>query len=126
MSEDISTDDLRKALDRIARTQDGILLYRHLQKIRLGLAPPASTGRALRHFEGYRNCAADLMAHMAEGIGNGSGAVVTFSIARGAPVSASRGAGRRVTADTIVPGWNDGDTGTFAGPGSRTNISGTG
>lgn len=110
MSEEITGDDIKDALDRIARTADGQALYRYLQKIRMGITPPDAHQRALRANEGRRSFAADLMAHMGKGIADSDRYAVTFAIA--GPVdtrSHARGARRRVTADTFVPGYS-GDT----------------
>lgn len=119
MSEEIASDDIKQAWDRIARTADGQVIYRHFQKIRLGLAPDMGSG-ALRRFEGRRSLAADLMAYMAEGIADSDRYAVTFSVAKPVAVSGTRGAGRRVTADTAVPGW---DSDASAGPGSGGNAT---
>lgn len=108
MSEEISSDDIKAALDRIARTADGQALYRYLQKIRLGLTPPDAKQRALRANEGRRSFAADLMAHMGKGIADSDRYAVTFAIAGPVDTRAGRGrgAGRRVTADTVVDGYD--------------------
>ena len=61
----------KEALDRIARTPDGAILYRHLQETLCSLSPPSAddpSWGALRGNEGRRSFAADLMALMAEGI----------------------------------------------------------
>ncbi len=92
----ISDDDMRKALDRIARTDDGRLLYLFLQKTRCAVTSPAVPECALPRNEGRRSFAAELMDHMAEGIaasdgrdaGTGRGGAVVF--ARSGPISASR------------------------------------
>ena len=108
MSEVITSDDIADVMDRIARSPDGQLLYRYLQKVRMGLAPVDADERALPRFEGRRSFAADLMAHMGKGIADSDRYAVTFAIAE--PVdtrSRPRGAGRRVTADTFVPGYSD-------------------
>lgn len=105
MSEEIDHQRFKDAWDRIARTEDGQLIYRHLQRIRMGMAPSLEDG-ALRHCEGRRSLAADLMAHMAKGIEQSDRYAFTFAVAQPAAVSGARGAGRRITAGTFVPGWD--------------------
>lgn len=119
MTEEITSDDIKDVMDRIARTADGQLLYRYLQKIRMGVMPLDANQRALRANEGRRSFAADLMAHMGKGIADSDRYAVTFAIA--GPVdtrSRSRGAARRVTADTYVPGYSEPDA--PAEPGSNS------
>ena len=115
MSAEIEFQQIKDAWDRVARTPDGLVIYRHLQRLRLGLATDMS---ALPQFEGRRSLAADLMAYMAEGIAENDRACVTFAVAKPAPVSGTRGAGRRVTADTFVAGYDN------PGPGTSSNGSG--
>jgi hypothetical protein len=118
MSEEIDFAQIKDAWDRIARTADGLTVYRHLQRLRLGLAPENAPDSALPRLEGRRSLAADLMAFMAEGIAENDRSAVTFAIAKPATVAGPRGAGRRVTADTAVPGY---DTGYYsAEPGAGT------
>jgi hypothetical protein len=125
MSEELTGQDMRDALDRVARSSDGVLLYRYLQKIRLGLTTNDMPDGALRWNEGRRSLAAELMALMAEGIRSSARAdsPITFAFAGARAVARTRGAGRRVTAGTIVSGW---DTGADPEPGPRTNGSGEG
>jgi len=104
----IESKDIAEAWDRIARTPDGLIIYRHLQRIRMGLAPTDLS--ALPVFEGRRSLAADLMAFMSEGIADNDRACVTFAVAKPATVSGARGAGRRVTANTFVAGYDIPDT----------------
>jgi len=118
MSAEIEFQQIKDAWDRVARTPDGLVIYRHLQRLRLGLATDMS---ALPQFEGRRSLAADLMAYMAEGIAENDRACITFAVAKPAPVSGTRGAGRRVTADTFVAGYNTADY-----PGTSSNGSGSG
>ena len=99
MSDEIDDTMLADALDRIARTLDGILLYRYLQKVMMSVVTPSAPERALPVNEGRRSLAAELMGHMAEGIGENDRACVTFTVRKSSSGSASRGAGRRVTAD---------------------------
>ena len=113
----IEPKDIQEAWDRVARTQDGLIIYRHLQRILMGTAN--SDDSALPRLEGRRRLAADLMAYMAEGIADNDRACVTFAIAKPVATTGTRGAGRRVTADSFVAGYSDtGSTGTTNGSGS--------
>ena len=98
MNDEIASKDVEEAIDRIARTDDGMLLYLYLQKVRLGLAPPDAHERALPRLEGRRSFAADLMAHMGKGIresGRADNPIVTFAVAGGArAVTGTGGPGR--------------------------------
>jgi hypothetical protein len=121
MTEEITSDDITQVMDRIARTADGQLLYRYLQKVRLGVTTPNMPGRALRANEGRRSFAADLMAHMGKGIADSDRYAVTFAIAE--PVDTRthpRGARRRVTLDTAIAGW-DTDANSGSGTSGSTN-----
>jgi hypothetical protein len=70
----ISDDELNQALDRIARTADGELFYRYLQKGLMGsLDEHAPSESALRTEHGRRRFAAELMAKMAKGIDESGG-----------------------------------------------------
>jgi hypothetical protein len=107
----IENKDIKDAWDRVARTTDGLLIYRHLQRIVMGTAGPDDG--ALPRLEGRRRLAADLMAYMAEGIAENDRACVTFAVAKPVATTGPRGAGRRITADTFVPGYD-----TEPGPGN--------
>src|SRR6516225_6479060 len=108
----IENKDVVEAWDRIARTQDGLIIYRHLQRILMGTA--SSDDSALPRLEGRRRLAADLMAFMSEGIADNDRACITFAVAKPVAVSPTRGAGRRITANNFVPGYDTADT-TFGG-----------
>lgn len=70
----ISDEDIDKALDRIARTADGELLYRFFQKKLLGtLDEHAPTESALRTEHGERRFAQLLMIKMKQGIDESGG-----------------------------------------------------
>ena len=70
----IDDEQLKLAIDRIARTADGELLYRYLQKTLMGvLAEHGPADCALRTEHGRRRFAADLMAMMAKGIDESGG-----------------------------------------------------
>lgn len=65
----IDDDQINEALDRIARTDDGELLYRFMQKTLMGtIAEHDPSEGALRTEHGMRRFAASLMAKMAKGI----------------------------------------------------------
>jgi hypothetical protein len=126
MNEELTDQDMRDALDRVARSSDGVLLYRYLQKTLCAVTTDSMPEGALRRNEGRRSLAAELMGLMAEGIrsaGSRADSPITFALAGARAVARTRGAGRRVTADTIVSGWSTDDT--SPGPGS-TNGSGEG
>jgi hypothetical protein len=71
---DIADKDINEALDRIARTADGELLYRFCQKTMMGILDDHAPGEsALRTEHGRRRFAAELMAKMAKGIDESGG-----------------------------------------------------
>ena len=99
----ITDTDLKEAIDRIARTADGEKLYRYLQKVLCGFVGPGASDCALRHLEGRRSFAAELMGLMAEGIDDRSGSdasssVVTFRTERAVSP------GRRTIRERIAAG----------------------
>lgn len=120
---ELDNKELREAWDRVARTSDGLTIYRHLQKVCLEKAPSIDGG-ALPFFEGRRSLAFDLMANMSEGIGDNDRACVTFRTAKSATSTGTRGAGRRITADTFVPGYDTPDSGS-TGTGSTNGGAAT-
>ena len=65
--------EMKEALDRIARTPDGALLYRWLQLEALYVEPADVADGALRTSHGRRSLARQLMSHMAEGIESSAG-----------------------------------------------------
>lgn len=79
----ISDDAMHKALDRIARTVDGELLYRWLQKKLMGVSGPLEGG-ALPFAEGQRYLASELMGLMTQGMQESNGradAAIIFAVA---------------------------------------------
>lgn len=82
----INDDDITQAIDRIARTQDGELLYRHLQKILCGVVRGAPD-HTLREHVGRQILASDLMGLMAKGIDESGGRTSTSSDATGSSAS---------------------------------------
>ena len=70
----IDDEQLNQALDRIARSADGELLYRYCQKTLMGtLAEHIPADGALWTEHGRRRFAAELMAKMAKGIAESGG-----------------------------------------------------
>lgn len=113
----IETSEIQDAIDRIARSPDGQLLYRYLQKTLCEVSAPETGLGALREAEGRRRFAAQLMANMAEGIQDSDRHAITFARAPRSDTGARpRGAARRIGADTFVPGYSDPDTGARPGP----------
>jgi len=112
--------EIAESIDRISRTPDGanlyVLLQRRVMRV-LGVAEPG----ALQSDNGERMFATHLMSLMAKGIyesggrtsstgGTGPDSEQPFVVPRAEPVRTGRArnpGGRRITADTIVPGWND-------------------
>jgi hypothetical protein len=68
MSIELSEEDMRKAIDRIARTADGEALYHYLLRVLMSYATESASDGALRHNDGRRSLAHELMGHMAEGL----------------------------------------------------------
>ena len=104
----ISDEEMAKAIDRLARTDDGLLLYRYFQRVLCSVSTSPNDG-ALREHNGRRSFAAELMGHMAKGIresGRPTDPALTFAVAGSRRVAPSGGAGRRVTLDTAVPGYD--------------------
>ena len=103
---EISQNDLHRAVDRIARSEDGHLLYRYFQQALCGVLVNAADG-ALREDNGRRRFASELMGLMAKGIEESGGPGTTSK-----PVTFSRqqpaASGKRVTArewlSTAEPG----------------------
>ena len=105
----ITNEEINKALDRIARTEDGYLLYLYFQKTLCAITTDETVNCALPFKEGRRKLAAELMSLMAQGIeqsGRPSNAPVTFAVAGARAISRPSGAGRRVTLDTAIPGYD--------------------
>lgn len=118
---DLVVDDkaIIDALDRIAMTPDGALLYAYLQKEAIGILTDGNpSDSALRLQDGRRRFAHRLMGYMAKGIdesgGRNSDAVggrpserpVVFLTRQPVVANKQRGAGRRVGPDDSVAGWD--------------------
>jgi hypothetical protein len=115
-----------EAIDRIARTPDGAALYVFLQR-RVMWVPPSTEKGALRADHGERSFASKLIGLMAKGIHESGGRTSSGTSNSGSdnveqpvvvPISGPvrlepgpRGAGRRITADTRVPGYDLPDDG---------------
>lgn len=77
----ITDEEMHQAIDRIARSEDGHLLYLYFQK---ALCATTTTESALPRNEGRRSFAAELMAIMAKGIresGRADSIPITFAVA---------------------------------------------
>ena len=82
---------------------------------------------ALQRCEGARSLAHNLMRLMANGIIDSDRYAIAFPVAKPVAVTGARGASRRVTADTFVPGYSDfGPTGSSGNSGTGTNGTGSG
>jgi hypothetical protein len=110
--------EIEASLDRIAMTPDGQNLYVFLQRRLMKLPDPSQSG-ALRMNLGERSFASELIGLMAKGIAesvnrtgssasssSGAEQPVVLPVAEPRAVPGSRGAGRRITADTFVPGYD--------------------
>lgn len=98
----ITDDAMHKALDRIARTADGELLYRWLQKKLMGVSGPLDGG-ALPFAEGQRYLASELMGLMTQGMQESNGradAAIIFAAPERGPGRPSPGARRGGTAES--------------------------
>jgi hypothetical protein len=94
----ITDEQVANALDRIARTDDGWLLYLSLERTMLAVMDTADSGALLAH-NGQRILASRIRSLMSKGIeesGRGAEHVITFAVAGARAVSTGpRGAGRR-------------------------------
>lgn len=116
----IEDKQLHAAIDAIARTEHGRTLYLFLQKRLMGVCSSYDSG-ALQADHGERTFAAKLIALMSKGIAesggrstssDGTGGIspdhpIVFAVPQPRSVGdSSRGARRRITADTRVPGYD--------------------
>jgi hypothetical protein len=108
--------EIHDSIDRIAMTADGRNLYIFLQRKMMEVRDTPDSS-ALRDHNGERSFAAKLIGLMARGIAESgertsstSSSVaeqpVVLPVAEPRAVGGPRGAGRRITADTRVPGWD--------------------
>jgi hypothetical protein len=104
----IEDKDFHEALDRIAATPDGELMYLYLQQVVLTVTSPANDG-ALREDNGRRRFASDLMTLMGKGIdasGGRNGTERPVVLGRHEPADT----GRKLTAREWLakqPRWDD-------------------
>jgi hypothetical protein len=125
MSEEINTAEIGEIWTRIARTADGQIAYRWLQGVLMSKADKTDMS-ALPFLEGRRSLAWDIAHHMAQGIADSDRYAITF-VTRVTPRDerATRGAGRRITAGSFVPGYDIDRTGVPYDTGGN-NGSGSG
>jgi len=123
MANEIDNERIKDAWDRIARTQDGVIAYRHLQRIRLGIVTATADLGALQINEGRRSLAADLMAFMAEGVADNDRACITFAVAKPVAVAGTGTDARRKW--LASQSWYDNSQTGGAGS-SSTGSNGTG
>jgi hypothetical protein len=117
--------EIKEAIDRIARTADGEILYRYLQQEVCEIVSPANES-ALREHNGRRRFASDLMTLMGKGIDasggrNGTERPVVF--ARHEPADASKRLSPREWLSK-QPKWDDDPNFTDAKPDPKSG-SGT-
>jgi hypothetical protein len=117
MTAAISEKVLREAIDRIARTPDGRLQYLYLQRRMMAITASIDPGTLQRN-EGERTFAAQLIGLMATGIEESGGRTsssgtggdteqpIVFAVPRPVDTRGSRGAGRRITEHSRVPGYD--------------------
>ena len=79
MSQEFTTSEINEAWERIARTADGQIIYRHLQKLVMALSADVS---ALPVHEGGRILARHLMSLMAQGIVDSDRYAIAFPTAK--------------------------------------------
>ena len=124
MSDFLTTPEIDEAWDRIARTPDGQVIYRHLMKL---VAEVATDDSALPRREGARTLAHNLMKLMANGIVDNDRYCVAFPAPKPEPRDrASRGAGPRIGPRHFVPGYDIDRTGTPYDAPDHSTPGGTG
>ena len=94
MTIELTDENMRLAIDRIARTSDGAALYHYLQKVLCGVTGDSVPECALPRNEGRRSLASELMGLMAEGLQASGGRQQSVIFARREPA----GIKRRLTA----------------------------
>ena len=122
MSFEISEKLMHEAIDRLARTPDGRVLYLYCQRRMMALTTTGDIG-TLQRSEGERTFAARLIGLMATGISESGGRTssgsstgdtseqpIVFAVPKPRAVGGPRGAGRRITEHTRVPGYDTDDT----------------
>jgi hypothetical protein len=120
MSYEISEKLMHEAIDRIARTPDGRVLYLYCQRRMLEVCV-SNDPSTLQADHGERRFASHLRGLMATGISESGGRTssgsgdtseqpIVFARPKPVVVGGPRGAGRRITADTRVPGYDSPDS----------------
>jgi hypothetical protein len=114
---------VEEAIDRLARTPDGAMLYVYLQRRLMEVIPTADQS-ALSAHHGERIFASRLTGLMAKGIiesggrtgitgsSTGPGGLeqpIVRPVAKSVTLGGPRGAGRRITEHTRVPGYDPPD-----------------
>lgn len=106
------TEQEKAAIRTIALSPEGALLHRYLRRVLEGVMDIQTDG-ALQSHNGRRSLARDMMRLMAEGLDDRTDDTTDTILARnaGGPtvVSPRRGAGRRISADTPVAGYDAAD-----------------
>ena len=116
MSFEIPEKLMHEAIDRIARSPDGRVLYLYCQRRMMALTTTGDIG-TLQRSEGERTFAARLISLMATGISESGGRTssgsgdtteqpIVFAVPKPRAVGGPRGAGRRIGPDTRVPGYD--------------------
>jgi hypothetical protein len=115
MSYEISEKLMHEAIDRIARTPDGRVLYLYCQRRLMALTVSADLS-TLQSDHGERSFASRLIGLMATGISESGGRTsssggnteqpLVFAVPKPVAVGGPRGAGRRITEHTRVPGYD--------------------
>jgi hypothetical protein len=120
MSEFLTTPEIDEAWDRIARTSDGHIIYRHLQKLVMEISYHDG---ALPRCEGARTLAHNLMHLMANGIIDSDRYCIAFPAAKPVAVAGTGTDARRKW--LASQSWYDNSPTGGAGN-SSTGSNGTG
>jgi hypothetical protein len=123
MTDPINPKLVLEAIDRIARTPDGVSLYLFCQN-KLMTLPASSKISTLRKLEGERSFALEIIGHMTKGLIESGGRPsisgspgstideqpIVFAVPKPVAVGGPRGAGRRIGPNTRVPGYDPPDS----------------
>jgi hypothetical protein len=122
MSQEFTTPEINEAWDRVARTTDGQIIYRHLQKLVMALSADVS---ALPVHEGGRILARHLMSLMAQGIVDSDRYAIAFPTAK--PVAgAVTGTDARRKWLAGQSWYDNGETRSAGNTGAGSNGTGSG
>jgi hypothetical protein len=121
MSQEFTTPEINEAWDRVARTSDGQIIYRHLQKLVMALSVDVS---ALPVHEGGRILARHLMSLMAQGIVDSDRYAIAFPTAKPVAGAATGTDARRKW--LASQSWYADDSATGSAGNSGTGTNGTG